>query len=233
MNTKSQTIAEMFDRIAPTYDFLNRFLSGGTDQKWRKKAISYLPQKSSLNILDLCAGTLDLTLAALQARTDTSVTAFDLSPLMLEKGREKIPSDLQSRLQIIVGDGLDLSRFPVNTFDAVLCGFGMRNLGHNAEVLQQLSRILKNSGRVIVLDFFRPTKTLGKLFYSTYGRWMIPLLGRWISKDREAYDYFFQSIQSYHTDEEFCALLQREKFQLISNLSLSRGVAHLIIGEKR
>ena len=228
---KAQNIREMFSRIAPTYDVLNRTLSASIDQRWRKKAISYIPSKENLKVLDLCAGTLDLTLAILEKFPKVQVTALDFSEKMLEFGEEKIPPEKKSQVQIVLGDAMNLE-FEPETFDAVICGFGMRNVVDNERSLQQIYKVLAPLGRVIVLEFFKPTSVQGKLFHATFGKWVLPRLGKMISKDPEAYEYLFNSIQSYYTVEDFVNMMVNKYFHLLDRKNLISNIASIIVGQK-
>ncbi len=228
---KAQNIKEMFGRIAPTYDLLNRTLSGSIDQRWRKKAISYIPAKENLKILDLCAGTLDLTLAILKKFPDAQVTALDFSEKMLEIGEKKIPANQKSQVKIVVGDAMNLE-FPPESFDAVICGFGMRNVVDNGRCLQQIHKVLLPLGRVIVLEFFKPQSLQGKLFHGTFGQWILPRVGKMISKDPEAYEYLFNSIQSYYSLEEFVNILINKNFHLLDRKNLTAHIASIAVGQK-
>ncbi len=228
---RSRSIREMFGRIAPTYDRLNRTLSASIDQRWRKKAISYIEPKEDLKVLDLCAGTLDLTLAILKKFPHAQVTALDFSDKMLELGEKKIPADKKSQVKIVVGDAMDL-KFPADSFDAVICGFGMRNVVDNGICLNEIHRILVPLGRVITLEFFRPETLRGKLFHSTFGKWVMPRVGSILSKDPEAYDYLFNSIQSYYSVEEFVNLLVNKNFHLLARKNLTSHIASIVVGQK-
>jgi demethylmenaquinone methyltransferase / 2-methoxy-6-polyprenyl-1,4-benzoquinol methylase len=231
MDAKSQTIRDMFSRIAPRYDLLNRALSVRIDRSWRKKAVAYLPERPSLQIVDLCAGTLDLTLAVLERNPDARVTAVDFSEAMLRAGEKKIPRDLKKQVELVVGDGMDL-KLPAESYDGVLCGFGMRNIVDNSKALQEIRKILKPGGRAVILEFFRPTTWDARLFHATYGKWIIPTLGSWLSKDSEAYQYLFDSIQSYYSAEEFENLVRKNGFKPLAKRPLTSHVASIVVGEK-
>jgi demethylmenaquinone methyltransferase/2-methoxy-6-polyprenyl-1,4-benzoquinol methylase len=230
MNQKSQTIRDMFSRIAPRYDLLNRTLSLRIDQGWRKKAVAYLPKKRDLKVLDLCAGTLDLTLAILKQNPDTEITALDFSEPMLRAGENKISTNFKKQVTLRVGDGMNL-QMEEQSFDAVICGFGMRNIVDNPKALREIHHVLKPKGRIIILEFFKPTHLSAKLFHATYGKWILPKIGSWLSKDSEAYQYLFNSIQSYYSLDEFCELIGK-KFGLIAQVPLTSHVASIVVGEK-
>ncbi|MBF0491429.1 MAG: bifunctional demethylmenaquinone methyltransferase/2-methoxy-6-polyprenyl-1,4-benzoquinol methylase UbiE [Deltaproteobacteria bacterium] len=232
MSSKTQTIQDMFTRIAPTYDLLNRTLSARIDVRWRKKAIAYLPEKENLKILDLCAGTLDLSLEILKRFPNAQITALDFSAKMLELGEKKIPADKKSQVKIVVGDAMDLQQNP-ESFDAVLCGFGMRNVVDNAQSLKEIYQVLKPGGRVIILEFFKPNTLPAKIFNATFAKFILPRVGALLSKDKEAYQYLFNSIQAYSSLEDFLKLLEQKNFKNIQSKNLTGHIASIAVGEKR
>jgi demethylmenaquinone methyltransferase/2-methoxy-6-polyprenyl-1,4-benzoquinol methylase len=232
MNPKAQTIRDMFTRIAPRYDLLNRALSIRIDQHWRKKAVAFLAMQNDLKVLDLCAGTLDLTVEVLKQRPKAAVTALDFSEAMLLAGKPKIPEDHKNQVAMKVGDAMDIP-FPPETFHGVICGFGLRNVVENEKCLQEIHRVLKPGGRVIILEFFKPTHWAAKLFHATYGKWVLPRVGSWLSKDPEAYQYLFDSIQKYYSREEFENLVNKIGFRLLASKALTSSVASIVVGEKK
>src|SRR5579862_7552776 len=143
----------MFGAIAPTYDALNRVLSLGVDQSWRRRAVAALGGLRGRRVLDVCAGTLDLS--ELAARAGAIVTASDFAPEMLARGRHKL--DGASGATLVCADAQALP-FPDGAFDAALCGFGLRNLDDPARGLREWRRVLAPGGRLVVLDFFRPRR---------------------------------------------------------------------------
>lgn len=231
MNPQAKEIQNLFSRISSKYDFMNRTLSGSIDLLWRKKAVSYLPSFSSPLILDLCAGTLDFTLSILKKHRSAKIVALDFVHAMLERGKKKISQPFSTQVSLVVGDGSALP-FPSEHFHAVVCGFGIRNIQDNPQALQEIFRILKPRGKIIILEFFRPTRLLSQLFYATYGKWVIPKLGNWLAKDPKAYQYLFDSIQSYYSIDEFLEMLGRTGFEKLEEEPLTGGVASIAVGEK-
>jgi ubiquinone/menaquinone biosynthesis methyltransferase len=215
----------MFDRIAPTYDRLNRLLSVGIDARWRARAIDALAGSPSGAVLDLCAGTMDLSALLHRARPDDRIVALDFSASMLEAGRHKAP-----RAEVIVADASDLP-FGDQTFAAVLCAFGMRNLADLARGLHEVRRILRPGGVFVTLEFFRPDRAVTRAFHAAYARLVLPTVGGLVSGDRGAYAYLARSIARFFTREQYERAVRDAGFESLSSLDLTWGVASIVRGE--
>lgn len=226
----SKEVQEMFSDIAETYDKANRILSLKTDTRWRKRAVKEALKNKPNFILDLCAGTLDLSRTLSENAPDADIQACDFSLNMLLNGLEKI-SDCQN-ISLVCGDGHHLP-FPENRFDTIICGFGIRNLEEREKAALEIFRTLKPGGRLVVLEFFRPTSPLAKIFYKTYGKKVLPKMGGWISKNEAAYQYLFDTISNWLSIQEYQDLLKKVGFEIASVRSLSGGIAHLLVGEKK
>ncbi|MBI2335382.1 MAG: ubiquinone/menaquinone biosynthesis methyltransferase [Deltaproteobacteria bacterium] len=223
----SKEIQKMFSSIADTYDAANRILSFRTDVRWRQLAVEACLKKNPTSILDLCAGTLDLSVALYEQAPYLSIVACDFSLPMLREGLHKTTA---KNIQITCGDGHSLP-FQSESFDVIVCGFGIRNLELREQALQEIRKVLKQRGSFVILEFFKPNTGLSKLFYQTYGKYILPTLGGLISKNPDAYRYLFRSIQQFVTLEEYEALLQKHHFSLRSSKPLSGGIAHLLEAE--
>jgi ubiquinone/menaquinone biosynthesis methyltransferase len=216
-------VRSMFDRISPTYDLLNRLLSVGIDRAWRKRALDVLAARMPAGpVLDSCAGTLDLT-AAIEARfPERTVVGADFAREMLMRGRPKV-----ARAPLAVADAM---RLPVR--DGVLagmtCSFGIRNVSDNAQALREAHRVLKPGGVFVVLEFYRPSTLLMKLFHGVYARLVLPTVGFMVSRDKEAYRYLAKSMQGFYSRPEFEALAREAGFREVVGEELSFGVASLI-----
>lgn len=240
---KKQQIAHMFDRIAFRYDFLNRFLSGGIDIYWRKKAIRELTRKegSSLgkaggkgwNILDVATGTADMAIMMTRYLSPEKITGIDISTGMLDIGRQKIARlKLEGQVELYTGDS-EAIRFPDNSFDAISVAFGVRNFENLEKGLQEMLRVLKPGGRLVVLEFSQPKKAGFRQLYEIYLRLIAPGIGRILSKSREAYAYLNESVKAFPEGKDFVGILDKNGYINTRLKQLSLGICTVYIGEKK
>jgi ubiquinone/menaquinone biosynthesis methyltransferase len=216
---------QMFDRIAPTYDILNRLMSAGLDGRWRAQAVAEVATAAEGPVLDLCAGTMDLTAMVARVRPRDRVFALDFSASMLELGRSKAPA-----AEIVVGDATALPFFD-GSFAAVICGFGMRNLSDPAAGAREVARVLRPGGRFVTLELFRPTRLATKAFHKTYARVVLPALGGWLSGEPGAYRYLAGSMAGFYTRAEYERVLSHAGFVRVRGRELTLGVASIVCGE--
>ena len=171
---KKEQVAELFNSIAHRYDFLNRFLSAGIDVKWRKKAIRQLKSLAPKKILDVATGTADVAILTYQLLKPEKIIGIDISEGMLDLGRKKIEKlQLNKKIELQSGDS-EVIRFENDSFDAITVAFGVRNFQHLAKGLQEMHRVLKPGGKLVVLEFSKPTQPGFKLFYGFYMKWLLP-----------------------------------------------------------
>jgi ubiquinone/menaquinone biosynthesis methyltransferase len=215
----------MFERIAPTYDLLNRLLSAGIDRSWRHRAVEALGGAPRGPLLDLCAGTMDLTALLVEARPRERVVAVDFSPAMLEAGRKKAPS-----AEVVVADAAALP-FEAGTFAGVICGFGMRNLADPAAGAREVRRVLAPGGVFVTLELFRPTRLVTRGFHAAYARVVLPSVGGLVSGDRYAYRYLASSMAGFLTRDEYETTLRDAGFARTSAFDLTLGVASVVRGK--
>ena len=231
---KKDQIEQMFDRIAPHYDFLNHFLSLGIDRRWRRRALTELSQDSPRRILDVATGTADLAIEAVRQLANQSelhVTGIDLSEDMLLIGRDKVQKlNLQDRITLERGDG-EAMKFDDNSFDAITVGFGLRNFEMLEGGLTEIYRVLKQGCKLVILEFADPPGIFGWLF-RLYFYNILPLIGSLVSKDNKAYTYLPRSVQAFPNPASFCALLEKSGFNIHKKISLSLGVCRIYVCEK-
>lgn len=222
---KKEEVRSMFDRIAWRYDFLNHFLSFGTDLLWRRKAINEISQRiKPLRILDIATGTCDLAIESLRLKPD-SVMAVDISQRMLEEARKKVyRKKLDHRIQIMIGDSEDLP-FSDRSFDTTMVAFGVRNFENPEKGLSEMHRVLTDKGLIMVLEFSRPSKFPFRNIYGFYFRRVLPFFGRLFSKDTGAYNYLPDSVLNFAEGNEFMDLMTKVGFRDVRQRRLTGGVA--------
>jgi demethylmenaquinone methyltransferase / 2-methoxy-6-polyprenyl-1,4-benzoquinol methylase len=226
---KKAFVRNMFDNIAPRYDVLNRILSGGIDQQWRRKAIAMIQADSHSRILDVATGTGDLAILAASLDPD-EIVGVDIAEKMLQVGRVKIEKrGLSSLIKLKHGDAEQLP-FSEKSFDAAMVAFGVRNFEDLSAGLKDISRVLKPGGRLVVLEFSRPRHFPIKQFYSFYGRFILPAIGKMISGDDAAYKYLPESIDAFPDGEEFLDAMESSGFRAVSQKRLTFGIASLYTG---
>ena len=229
---KREEISEMFDRIAWRYDFLNHFLSLGTDIWWRRRAVAAIGRmKKPERILDVATGTADLAIAALRLG-EVKVTGVDISQKMLLEGRKKIErKGLTDRIELVAAASEELP-FPDATFDVAMSAFGVRNFADTATGLSEMYRVLSDGGVIMVLEFSKPARFPLRQIYGFYFKRLLPLLGRLFSRDSSAYTYLPDSVGSFPEGEAFLNLLGAAGFGSTEMKRLSGGIATIYTGIK-
>ncbi|MEQ9100037.1 MAG: bifunctional demethylmenaquinone methyltransferase/2-methoxy-6-polyprenyl-1,4-benzoquinol methylase UbiE [Imperialibacter sp.] len=229
--SKKAQVAEMFNNISRRYDFLNHFLSLGIDIVWRKKAVRELKEIKPKQILDIATGTGDFAIEALSLKPD-KVIGVDISEGMLAMGKKKIARmKLEDKVELQMGDSEKLL-FDDNTFDAVIVAFGVRNFENLEKGLADMWRVLKPGGKVVVLEFSKPTRFPMKQLYSFYFKYILPIIGRMISKDRAAYTYLPESVKAFPDGVLFTNILDRVGFKKTICKPQTFGICSIYTGIK-
>ena len=223
----SHAVRTMFDAIAGRYDTLNRVLSAGRDAAWRRKAAGMLKTlEPHAKVLDLCGGTGDFSLALRRQGIKADCIVGDFSRPMLRLGRDK------GLTKLAVLDAL-LPPFRDGIFDAVLCGFGMRNLDSLEQGIRMVHGQLKPGGIFLTLEFFRPDTAFTRFFYRVPAPVFIPFLGRLFGSSREAYEYLVNSVQRFRSAEEYAEMCRRAGFVSVKTSSCDFGIAHVVMAVKQ
>jgi demethylmenaquinone methyltransferase/2-methoxy-6-polyprenyl-1,4-benzoquinol methylase len=218
---RGSAVRAMFDRIAPRYDLLNRVMTLKVDQAWRRKLLDVLAPKDGEAMLDLCAGTMDVAALAKRRAPGLSVVGADFSFQMLARGVEK------TRLPASQADALALPFRPA-VFDLATVTFGMRNLDDWQTGLAELARVLRPGGRLGVLEFFRSESAGSRFVHGAYNRLALPVLGRILSPDPEAYRYLVDSMERFASRPEFEEGARRAGFKDVRGTTLFPGVCGLV-----
>lgn len=209
---KTEQVKEMFDSIAPAYDFMNRAMTFGVDKLWRRKAVRMLEKKRPRTILDLATGTGDLAIALAKKIPDAKVTGADLSPQMLEVGRRKVrQAGLAQRIEMLEADGTALP-FADNSFDSVTIAYGIRNFESMLAGYGEMFRVLRPGGTLVVIELATPVSPVPLAFYKAYTRWIIPAVGRMVSKEKRAYSYLPESIAAVPQRHSMLSLMEQAGF---------------------
>jgi demethylmenaquinone methyltransferase/2-methoxy-6-polyprenyl-1,4-benzoquinol methylase len=230
--TKKEQVAAMFDQIAFRYDFLNRFLSGGIDVSWRKRAIRELKEINPRRVLDVATGTADVAIMTSKYLNPEKIVGIDISEGMLNLGRQKVDKLLLSkRIELLKGDS-EAINFPNESFDAITVAFGVRNFENLEKGLAEMYRVLKPGGKAVILEFSKPRKKGFKGLYNLYMNIIAPRAGQWVSKNKDAYKYLNQSVKAFPEGETFLHILQQVGFKNTTLKRLSLGICTIYCGSK-
>jgi demethylmenaquinone methyltransferase / 2-methoxy-6-polyprenyl-1,4-benzoquinol methylase len=216
-------VRSMFDRIAPVYDVMNRVMTAGLDQHWRRETVKAVVRPGD-RVLDACCGTGDLAVAALKGGAG-EVVGLDFSPRMLERARAK-----HQTVTWLEGD-VTAMPFPDEDFDSATVGFGVRNVSDLSAALVELRRVLKPGGRLGILEITTPTGFLAPFYRLWFDR-IVPLLGK-VLKGGSAYTYLPASVRRFPKADELARLLEDTGFEQVSYRLFAGGIVALHIGARR
>lgn len=230
--TKKEQVANMFNNISGTYDFLNHFLSLGIDIIWRKKAIKELLASNPQKILDVATGTGDFAFESIKILKPKEIIGVDISAGMLEVANKKIKErGLAQVFSVQLGDSEGL-HFEDNTFDAITVAFGVRNYENLEKGLADMLRVLKTGGKIVVLEFSKPRVFPIKQLYNFYFKHITPFFGGLFSKDKKAYAYLEESVQAFPDGKDFTALMEKVGYQHTKHRPLTFGISAIYTGIK-
>jgi ubiquinone/menaquinone biosynthesis methyltransferase len=223
-------VQKMFGSIAVGYDRANRWMSWGTDVAWRRKAVAAMLDRGETiteRVLDLCAGTLDSSLEIHAQAPQADIAAGDFSLEMLQRGERKLAGPARQRITVTQMDAHALP-FSDESFDALFCGFGVRNLSDIERATAEQFRCLRPGGRLTILDFFRPERPLSRLVHSTYNKTVLPLVGWAATGNLAAYRYLSRSIGRFERVDTYADLLRAIGFAAIEITPLTFGIACIV-----
>lgn len=253
---KGKQVGEMFDAIAPSYDFMNTMMTGGLHIRWRNKALKMaanrlqeervkgretsirsqgrLGNRPPIRVLDVACGTGDVSFRLHELFPEAHITGLDLSPGMLAIAKKKLstmPASAQEKISFMEGDSLRMP-FEDGTFDMVTVAYGVRNFERLEDGYREMRRVLKPGGVLCVIELSEPANGLIKGLYRLYSRKVIPLIGRLVSKDTRAYSYLPESIAACPQRGEMTAMMERAGLREASYKSLTMGVITIYIGKR-
>jgi len=230
--SKKEQVAEMFDRIAGRYDFMNRFLSARTDIGWRKKALRMLKKDSPKTMLDVATGTGDMAIMAYKMLKPEKIVGIDISVQMLEVGKKKIEKEgLGDKIELQSGDSETIN-FADNTFDAVMAAFGVRNFENLENGLSEMCRVLKPGGQIVILEFSKPRRKAVRGLYNLYMGIVAPQVAGWFRQNKEAYNYLCESSNAFPDRQLFIDILNNVGLSDTQFKSLSLGICCIYSGRK-
>lgn len=229
--SKKEQVAQMFNTISGNYDNLNRMISLGTDQGWRRKVLQMVSDTNPTSILDIATGTGDMAIYLSKTNAE-KIVGIDISQGMLEVGIEKIKIlKLDHQIEMVLGDSENLP-FEENSFDAITVGFGIRNFENLEKGLAEILRVLKPNGIFIILETSVPTKFPFKQGYNFYTKTIVPFMGKLFSKDQKAYAYLSESAKNFPYGEELNNILKKIGFKNVKHLPQTMGVATIYTSSK-
>lgn len=219
---------EMFDLIARRYDLLNRVLSMGVDQGWRRQTVRALALPEGARVLDLATGTADLAIQIARRHPDATVVGLDPSQNMLDVGRDKV-APLDGRVRLDLGDAQSLP-YDDDHFDGVTIAFGIRNVPDRARALREMARVTRPGGRVAILELSEPQGGILGPLARFHIRVLVPRIGGWLSGSRE-YRYLQESIAAFPPPDEFADVMEGAGLRVLEVRPLTFGVCCLYVAE--
>ena len=223
---KTQRVIQHFNSIARQYDFMNTLLSFGIHHIWKRTAVRMLDPEPGSRILDVCGGTGDLAILAARAIGPSGrVVIYDINRAMMQAGSHKVVGKPhENQVQYVQGNAESIA-FPDNHFDGAMVGFGIRNVTHMAKGFEEMYRILRPGGKMMCLEFSKPTNPVFCGLYDFYSFRIMPLLGQMIAGSRTAYTHLPESIRSFPLPDELADILKHMGFNEVRYRRLTNGIA--------
>lgn len=230
---KIKRVIRHFDAVARRYDLMNTLLSFGIHYAWKRKAIRMMGLEPGSRVLDVCGGTGDLSLFALnQIGKNGRVYIYDINRPMMQAGLPKIArASALEQIRLVQGDAEAISALD-NGFDAAMVGFGIRNVTYMKQAFSEMYRVLKPGGRLMCLEFSKPTNPVFRFLYDLYSFYAMPFLGQAIVGNRQAYLHLTESIRLFPTPEELSQQLSMIGFKDVRFSRLTNGIAVIHLAEK-
>lgn len=230
---KQSRVNQVFDSVASRYDLMNDLMSGGLHRLWKKFALDLSGVKPGDYVLDLAGGTGDLTQAFIPKVGPTGfVLLADINHHMLTEGRKRL--DAKGYFQSV--DLCELNAeslpFPDNHFDLITIGFGLRNVRDKEKALREICRVLKPTGKCLVLEFSKPTHEGFSKLYDFYSFKILPKIGKWVAKDEESYRYLAESIRKHPDQKTLQTMMLQAGFSKVNFHNLTGGIVAVHVGEK-
>ncbi len=229
---KTDRVIQHFNSVARHYDFMNTLLSFGIHYAWKRTAVRMLKLVPGDQILDVCGGTGDLAILAAKAAGPAGrVVIYDINRAMIQAGMHKvIDTDIEDRLGYIQGNAECIS-FPDRHFDTAMVGFGIRNVTRMKKGFEEMYRVLKPGGKLMCLEFSKPTWPVFRWLYDFYSFYIMPFLGQMIAGNRKAYTHLPESIRMFPLPDELAEILKKIGFSEVTYRSLTNGIAviHLAV----
>lgn len=231
-DSKKKFVREKFSAISPKYDLLNSLLSMQIDRYWRWRTTRLLAEFPAGPVLDLCAGTLPLSLELTHQAKKRQVLAVDFCEDMLRAGVKALPKDeRRERIYPVCGDG-EMIPAPDNTFWGCTVAFGVRNLARTQQGLNEMHRLLQPGGKLLILEFSRPQNFIIKPIYNFYLNQVLPRIAGMVSGDKEAYEYLASSIAAFYEPEELLGMMREAGFAKPVRKPLTFGIVSIYEGVK-
>ncbi len=232
LNVSKNNIGSLFDRIALKYDFLNHLLTLNIDKYWRKKAVKKIDNQVE-SLLDVATGTGDLAIEIIKQKKAKQIMAIDLSQNMLDIAKQKMAQ--RNLLDKIIFQQANCQNLPFKdeSFDVICSAFGVRNFANLDKGLQEMYRVLKKDGKLIILELAYPSNKIIKTLYNFYFTTILPVIGKSISKDKTAYKYLPMSVKKFIYNQDFVDKLSENGFQEADYQTLTMGICSLYTARKK